>query len=369
MSYIKYFPQVDQFSQLIKLYRAAPTQEREPLMQKIQASPFLQQWNQEQERFQLDVLAQWENGRPVIGLAPWSEEKIEYKTQGLRHDFFLSMAVPGACNPSPREQEQLPYHRHNYLELIFVSKGHYVQYISGVRHEHRMGDFCLMNPNVVHRDLISGPEDEVLFFCLAQSFVYFDLMRAFAPHPQLKEFMSDRLNNNFKQFVLFHPLEPDAVNAVVEQILQENLEKRPGHHLVIHGLLVRLFSLLVRQGSYSVCEQNPTRRDEYLTAEIIEYIRSHLQDVTRQQVAVYFHFNPDYLNRLLKKTVGKRYSQYVHDLRLESAANRLLHSQASVNDIIRECGYVNKGYFNRLFRQKFGKLPGEYRKLYGRNDE
>lgn len=86
---------------------------------------------------------------------------------------------PATPSPQPEGERhyQMPYHRHDYLELIFVLRGKYVQSINGVLHELKAGEVCMLNPNVIHRDEISGMEDRVLFMGLSSGFLKGELDR------------------------------------------------------------------------------------------------------------------------------------------------------------------------------------------------
>lgn len=88
---------------------------------------------------------------------------------------------------------------------------------------------------------------------------------------------------------------------------------------------------------------------------------AHLTNLTRAELAAFFHFNPDYLSRLLQEVTGQSYSTHLREMRLAWVANQLRNTNKSVNAIIRELGFSNKGYFNRLFKERYGALPGEYR--------
>lgn len=59
---------------------------------------------------------------------------------------------------------------------------------------------------------------------------------------------------------------------------------------------------------------------------------------------------------------GENYSANLRQIRLQRAAEQLKNTDKSVNGIIRELGFSNKGHFNRMFTEKYGMLPGAYRK-------
>ena len=41
---------------------------------------------------------------------------------------------------------------------------------------------------------------------------------------------------------------------------------------------------------------------------------------------------------------------------------QLLSAETSVTAVAQSCGFDNLSYFNRLFKQKYGCTPGEYRR-------
>ena len=73
-------------------------------------------------------------------------------------------------------------------------------------------------------------------------------------------------------------------------------------------------------------------------------------------------YKRQYLNRLVTRASGRCYTAYVRDLLLEETAARLTGSGESIRSILQDMGYSNRGYFNRIFSEKYGMLPNQYRK-------
>lgn len=95
--------------------------------------------------------------------------------------------------------------------------------------------------------------------------------------------------------------------------------------------------------------------------EVSAYITRHYADVTIQSLTDTFHFQEDYFNRLIKSKTGLTYSAYVQQIRLEHAERLLLTSDKTVEEIAEIVGYHNKGYFYKIFQQKYGTTPSKYR--------
>ncbi|TGY97523.1 AraC family transcriptional regulator, partial [Petralouisia muris] len=68
-----------------------------------------------------------------------------------------------------------------------------------------------------------------------------------------------------------------------------------------------------------------------------------------------------YMNTLFKTFKGISIQQYCRNCKL-SYAVRLLKEEKSIADIIAQLGYQNKSYFYRIFKEKYGMTPNEYRK-------
>jgi AraC-like DNA-binding protein len=75
------------------------------------------------------------------------------------------------------------------------------------------------------------------------------------------------------------------------------------------------------------------------------------------------HLSPSYLSDLLKKETGKNAQEHIHYYLIEEAKSLLLNSDKNVSEIAFNLGFEYPQYFNKLFKQKTGKTPMEYRNL------
>jgi transcriptional regulator GlxA family with amidase domain len=71
--------------------------------------------------------------------------------------------------------------------------------------------------------------------------------------------------------------------------------------------------------------------------------------------------SPSYLTALFEKALGHGPMQHVQEVRLARARRLLGDPYLSVKEIGRLCGYDNANYFSRLFGQKVGQTPKEFR--------
>jgi len=75
------------------------------------------------------------------------------------------------------------------------------------------------------------------------------------------------------------------------------------------------------------------------------------------------HLSPNYLSDLLQKFTGKTTQEHIHLQLIDKAKSLLWSTDKSVSEIAYTLGFENPPHFTRLFRQKTGYSPSEYRNL------
>ena len=346
MNLEQWFAPAIELGRLVGLYRTAPSEQREALARQIENNAQIARFQSSQSMSSTDFL----------------RDNIYKPVNSIRKDYFLNPAVC-ASSEDRTDCYMSSYHHHDYFELVFVLRGSYDQVINGVHHHFTQGEVCMLNPRVTHRDDTPGPNDRIIYMGLSSSFLDGELMRFFEPHSDLADFFHARKEQSDIQYIRFQVKDFDAVVSVLEKIIEEDEEKLAGHHLVIKGYLVRIFKLLVDGGRYSLCIQSQKEIDQMLCQEILDYMYSNVTHVTRTETAAYFHYNPDYLNRFLLRNCNENFSTILTRMRMEKAAYELRHTDLSIAKIVNNLGFSNRGHFNRLFVEKYGMLPSEYRNL------
>ena len=68
------------------------------------------------------------------------------------------------------------------------------------------------------------------------------------------------------------------------------------------------------------------------------------------------------LNRKVKSITGINTAAYIKQSRLAHAEVLLRDPERAIGDIVLLCGFESASYFTKLFKEKFGMTPSEYRK-------
>jgi AraC family transcriptional regulator, exoenzyme S synthesis regulatory protein ExsA len=98
-------------------------------------------------------------------------------------------------------------------------------------------------------------------------------------------------------------------------------------------------------------------------ASISEVIESHLySNLNLDQMAFLAGQSLSTFKREFKKHFDDTPANYIRYKRMKKAADLLIHSSLTVNEISFQIGYEDSSYFSKLFRKKFNMLPSDYRK-------
>ena len=99
--------------------------------------------------------------------------------------------------------------------------------------------------------------------------------------------------------------------------------------------------------------------------KIEEYIFNHFSDqITEDDLAKEIHLSKRQLSRVIDKLFGKTFKQMLCDVRLNRAAQLLIESDASADDIAHSVGYTSLSGFYIAFRNKFSISAGQYRRAF-----
>lgn len=95
----------------------------------------------------------------------------------------------------------------------------------------------------------------------------------------------------------------------------------------------------------------------------LKYIEDHYCDqITIQDIADHLNINRSYLHRIFKAFTGASIQGYLLDYRIRQACILLRTTDLSIRVVAHSVSYIDPLYFSRIFHQKMGISPSEYRK-------
>ena len=153
----------------------------------------------------------------------------------------------------------------------------------------------------------------------------------------------------------------------IEIELQENIDTHS------QTLLVSNIELLLNYCSRYYNRQFITRKSTHsnTVAQVQTLLKNYFKKEKLQEkglpsvkyLADNVHLSASYLSDLLKKETGMSAQDHIHYYLIEEAKNVLLNTDNSVSEIAYSLGFEYPQYFSKLFKQKTGQTPIEYRNL------
>ncbi|MBM7582214.1 two-component system response regulator YesN [Caldicoprobacter guelmensis] len=183
-----------------------------------------------------------------------------------------------------------------------------------------------------------------------------------------------KLNNN--------KFEPDMVRAlciefyisIIRQAKPQNLNEYMKQISMLQNIatLDKMFNFIMSVANEITEEyykENQAKNSQIIKT-VLRVIEENIsfEDLSLSWIAEKIvYMNVDYLGKLFKKEVGKNFSAYLMEKRVEKAKQLLLEeSCCKISDIAKCVGYGNNPqYFGQVFKKITGYTPSEYKKMLG----
>lgn len=157
------------------------------------------------------------------------------------------------------------------------------------------------------------------------------------------------------------------VFETIEDELQQNLDKHSKTLVISH------LQLLLNYSTRFYDRQFITR--EHVNKGILERFESILNSYfssekpqniglpTVSYCAEELHLSANYFGDLIKKETGFSPQEYIQTKVIDVAKERIFDIDKSISEVAYELGFKYPQHFTRLFKQKVGMTPNEYRNL------
>lgn len=150
--------------------------------------------------------------------------------------------------------------------------------------------------------------------------------------------------------------------VVIDSISQEYAQQM--QHTVSAEKLGRLLEKMVIQVCGVIREEHKNNYSVYVK-KAIDYIGLNLsRQITVTELSEVSGITQSYFVKIFGKETGMTVKQYMAKKRCEAAAELLLDSKLSVQQVGAYVGYADNNYFSKVFKANMGASPQDYRKKY-----
>lgn len=288
---------------------------------------------------------------------------------------FLDASTPYAeyiQNASPK------LHSHDFYELTFVMSGELTMRIEDDYITYHAGECCLCNKNIHHAEQLQQSA-EIILFLLKEDYVrdvfennyYYDkdgrshaidsiFQHFFIENRKLslydaKVYTDFKLNSSIPDYSYF---------SIINQMIEEISSIHSGKSHMMKALFCRFMEMLCDTDLYeTVIHCAKLSNDEQIICQIADAYQNKMGIYTREEIEAITGYNSDYVERIVKRSIGKTLSEYGRSFLIRKAADMLQHTDLSIGNICESLGYSNRYYFNQIFCREYGMTPSQYRKM------
>ncbi len=254
--------------------------------------------------------------------------------------------------------ENYPFHTHPEYELIVVLHASGRRFVGNAFSDFKDYDMALIGPNLPHRWSfeVFNKKSRVLVLQFKGSIMEDPFFKV-SGLKRLQQLLSDACCG-------IEFLDKNEI-LKVEQKLTFLIKN---HNLDSLIEFLNVLSLLSQTKKVKILSTqkvslNVSRNSMKKIDNIFNYIFEHSSSVSLDEISEKFFMSKSGFCIFFKKHTGKNFSNFLNEVRINSASKLLLETDMPVSDICYKIGYNNLSYFNRIFKEIQKIAPVEYRKI------
>lgn len=273
--------------------------------------------------------------------------------------------IPGRRNRFYVDIQTLSFsklHHHDYAELSLFVDGEGMEFINGIGHRLRPGTVSFVLPHQIHI-IRNDPLHPVRKYrCMFDV----DLLHHTIWNSEISRLMYS-IGSTLPSFVDLHGYSEERLKIAFEHLLHEySMPDSVVNEAMISLKLRETVLEFIRAASEIPSVVASEREDKSKFWDMVQYVHTHCSDdLSLEELSRQFHYSVQHISRSFKEHIGKGFLEYVHELRIASAATMLTHTNMPVTDIAVAAGFDSFRTFARVFRQLKGQTASEFRNSMG----
>lgn len=109
-------------------------------------------------------------------------------------------------------------------------------------------------------------------------------------------------------------------------------------------------------------ERESSIRSSYRVNKIMHYVeQNYKRRITLEDIGQIVGMSASSVSRYFKKRTGHRFWDYLNNFRIDQVTRQMMESNQPISSICYACGFNNLSNFNRVFKERTGETPRQYR--------
>jgi YesN/AraC family two-component response regulator len=276
---------------------------------------------------------------PLIAIIDASKLSLSEDLVGMRFctDMYCIALKDAGCG--------IDYGRHHYDftegALLFTAPDQVMTVTKAQELNSSQGWMLYFHPDLIRNTSFGAKIDQYSFF-------------NYEVHEAL--YLSEEEEEILNQVVQLINNELNArIDSHSQQVLVSNIELMLNYSVRFYE---RQMHTRAAQNSDVVSKVESVLKAYYQNNKLIE-----VGQPTIQYLADHCNLSPSYLSDVLTKETGRSAKEHINDFLVNKGKHLLLSTTDSIGQIAYSLGFNYPHYFGRMFKQKTGKTPQEYRQV------
>ena len=220
----------------------------------------------------------------------------------------------------------------------------------------KAGDFFLMSSGILH-----GDSERFRGKCIYESLVFdpnIMMINNYATVPFL-----ERLIEGENYFSILQCTDETDFSKRLLELFKTVKAKNEGYAYETISLLFQLFGFIDLHKMYERNEHYMKENGKLIWLKCVMNLikQKYGESISLAQMADSAGFSPKYFCRVFHEVTHYTPMEYLNQYRINRAAEMLLGTDESIEDIAYDCGFNDISYFIKLFKRYKNKTPLKYR--------
>lgn len=255
-----------------------------------------------------------------------------------------------------QKNENAEMHFHPDIEIDYVVEGELQVTVKDVSYHLKKNDVILLNSGILHG--VKSKTENTILCCVKFSC---KSMAEMSGKESLLFFCNSTEEDGQKY---------QELKKIFYELIYNQVQKAHRTACMKRSVLYKLLDQLLEEFQMSLGTEEAGHVDDIRMMQILQYVNQNFQySVSLTELADRLYMSKSTLSRFFKKQTGIYFGDYVNHVRFKYALEDLLYSNKNITKIAVDCGFSNPSAFNKVFREKYGISPTEYRVREGRQEK
>jgi AraC family transcriptional activator of pobA len=262
-----------------------------------------------------------------------------------------------------KSREILHLHWHDYIEIIYMIKGHAVFYIGNESVSADPGDILFVNSGQFHSGY-SIDDADAYYYALVFDKAF---LSSQYPDPVHVRYIAPFLDGRalFPAKISCSNLNHKFYKETMESVIREFKQKGAAYEIAVKSYLYILTIAVCRDfvKKESGKQDNAAYKQNIAGIKsLLSYIDNHYnENIALETAANIMNLSQYHFCKIFKKITGRTFVKFLNLYRISKAEELLRKTDLPVSVIAEETGFCNINYFDRIFKQYRKYPPTQYR--------